>query len=76
MTDDTLNAYLSLPVCPECDGCGYQPEEVLYGNTLAVTETDCDRCHGLGRLEPKSEGEALVIAAELYAEATYVSAWD
>lgn len=71
MPDDALNSFLSLPICRTCDGLGYQLEEVLHGNTVAMNEILCLRCHGLGRLEPQSEAEALIIAAESYAGACY-----
>lgn len=74
MPDEALNDYLSLPLCPDCDGFGEEPEEVLFGNTVAVVAVPCRRCGGLRRVLPGSRAEADMLAAVNYADATYEEA--
>jgi len=35
--------------CPNCDGCGYDPDEVLSEDQLSAEEC-CPVCMGMGRL--------------------------
>lgn len=71
MSDEALNEFLSLPLCPTCDGYGEQPDEIFYGNAVTLATLPCSRCIGLGRVLPHSRAEADMLAVLIYADAIY-----